>query len=92
MPESEAGLTRVPNEELWGPVPAGGDVVRKGVPRACNPGSTCPRRERGREEEEAVLTEYPGEPEVAQLDDLVLGDEDVLRLHVPVHAADGSGR
>lgn len=32
------------------------------------------------------LTEDPGEAEVTQLDDLVLGDEDVLRLDVSVDA------
>lgn len=32
------------------------------------------------------LTENPGEAKVTQLDDLVLGDEDVLRLDVSVNA------
>ncbi len=32
------------------------------------------------------LTEYPGEAKIAQLDDVVVSEQDVFRLHVPVDA------
>lgn len=32
------------------------------------------------------LTENPGEPEVAEFDDLVFGDENIFRLDVSVNA------
>lgn len=38
------------------------------------------------------LTEDPGEAEVTEFDDLLLGDEDVLRLHVSVDALQRHGQ